>query len=114
MGQGVFDRFCRDMDDNLREIGIADLKVSKEMQRMGEAYYGRSQAYRAALAAHDDAALVAALERNIYAGAPAAPGRRLAAYMREALRGLAGQDASRLASGELHFPDPVLVPEIAS
>jgi cytochrome b pre-mRNA-processing protein 3 len=114
LGQGVFDRFCRDMDDNLREIGIADLKVPKEMQRMGEAFYGRSQAYRAALAAHDDAALVAALERNIYAGAPAAPGRRLAAYMREALRGLAGQEASRLASGELHFPDPVLVPEIAS
>ena len=23
-GQGVFDRFCEDMDDNLREIGIAE------------------------------------------------------------------------------------------
>ena len=113
LGQGVFDRFCQDMDDNLREIGIADIKVPKEMQRMGEAFYGRAQAYRAALAANDDGALVVALERNIYGGTPAVPARRLAAYMREALRGLEGQDASRLAGGELHFPDPVLVPETA-
>lgn len=113
LGQGVFDRFCQDMDDNLREIGIADLKVPKEMQHMGEAFFGRAQAYWAALAANDGAALVAALERNIYGGASARPAPRLAAYMREALRGLAGQDARRLASGELHFPDPVLVPEIA-
>ena len=113
LGQGVFDRFCQDMDDNLREIGIADLKVPKEMQRMGEACYGRAQAYRSALTANDGATLVAALERNMYGGATATPARRLAAYMREALRDLAGQDASRLASGELHFPDPVLVREIA-
>src|ERR1700686_3698749 len=60
LGQGVFDRFCQDMDDNLREMGIADLKVPKEMRRMGEAYYGRSQAYRAALAANDNGLLVVA------------------------------------------------------
>ena len=49
LGQGIFDRFCQDMDHNLREMGIGDLKVPKEMRRMGEAFYGRSQAYRAAL-----------------------------------------------------------------
>ena len=60
LGQGVFDQFCQDMDHNLREMGIGDLKVPKEMQRMGEAFYGRAQAYRAALAAADDQALVEA------------------------------------------------------
>ena len=72
LGQGIFDRFCRDMDHNLREMGVGDLKVPKEMRRMGEAFYGRSQAYRAAWAATDDGALAEALERNIYGGAPAA------------------------------------------
>ncbi len=42
------------MDSNLREMGISDLKVPKEMRRMGEAYYGRAQAYDAALAAPGD------------------------------------------------------------
>jgi len=114
LGQGLFDRFCQDMDDNLREIGISDLKVPKEMRRMGGAFYGRAQAYRAALDASDNAALVAALGRNIYGDeqVPAAP--RLAAYMREALLELAAQDAGAIAGGELRFPDPILVPVTSS
>jgi len=115
LGQGIFDRFCRDMDHNLREMGIGDLKVPKEMQRIGEAFYGRSQAYRAAWAATDDGLLVEALERNIYggasAGAAAAP--RLAVYTREALRELAAQPSANLAGGELHFPEPSKIPAIA-
>jgi cytochrome b pre-mRNA-processing protein 3 len=112
LGQGVFDRFCQDMEHNLREMGIGDLKVPKEMRRVGEAFYGRSQAYRAALAANDNGPLVAALERNIYGGSPAAAASapRLAAYMREALRDLAAQDTASLAGGELHFPDPATIP----
>ena len=34
-------------------MGVGDLSVPKEMQRMGEAFYGRAQAYRAALATDD-------------------------------------------------------------
>jgi hypothetical protein len=42
LGQRIFDRFCQNMDHNLREMGIGDLKVPKQMRRVGEAYYGRS------------------------------------------------------------------------
>src|SRR5476651_1562064 len=85
LGQGVFDRFCQDMDHNLREMGVGDLKVPKEMQRMGEAFYGRAQAYRTALSAADAGlALVETVTRNIYGGSPASPAAagRLAAYIR--------------------------------
>ena len=104
------------MDDNLREIGIADLKVPKEMRRMGEAFYGRAQAYRAALADSDDEALMTALARNIYGGAQHGAARRLAAYMREALRDLASQETVSLASGQVALSGPCrfLVPEITS
>jgi cytochrome b pre-mRNA-processing protein 3 len=61
MGQALFDRFCHDMDHNLREMGVGDLSVPKEMQRMGEAFYGRAQAYRAALAAQGEEPLIEAL-----------------------------------------------------
>jgi len=105
LGQGIFDRFCRDMDHNLREMGIGDLKVPKEMRRLGEAFYGRSQAYRTAWAAGSDELLVKALQKNIYAGAgSAAP--RLAAYVRATLRELAAQPAEGFISGELRFPEP--------
>ncbi len=109
LGQGVFDRFCQDMDHNLREMGIGDLKVPKEMRRMGEAFYGRAQAYRAALTADDTRALATALERNIYDGGPASAAPRLAAYMREVVRELSVQDSTSLSHGELCFPDPDLI-----
>src|SRR4051812_40435606 len=61
LAQKVFDTFCRDMDHNLREMGISDPGVPREMQKVGEAFYGRAQAYDAALAAHGDGALAQAL-----------------------------------------------------
>jgi cytochrome b pre-mRNA-processing protein 3 len=110
LGQGIFDRFCQDMDHNLREMGVGDLAVPKEMRRMGEAFYGRAQAYRAALAAAGDEALVAALARNIYGGVASAGVVRLAAYMRQAVRALGAQESANLAAGHVSFPEPATVP----
>lgn len=111
LGQALFDRFCQDMDHNLREMGIGDLAVPKEMQRMGEAFYGRAQAYKAALAASAHDALAEALKRNIYGGEPPSPAApaRLAAYMREAVRVLKTQPAAGFLSGALDLPDPAAV-----
>lgn len=108
LAQGLFDRFCRDMDDNLREIGIADLKVPKEMRKMGEAFYGRAQVYGVALAESGDQALAAALARNIYGGAvPSADlAARLAVYVRAAAADLMGQETGALERGTVRFPDP--------
>ena len=115
LGQGVFDRFCQDMEHNLREMGIGDLKVPKEMQRLGEAYYGRQTAYRAALADADGQSLVDALTRNIYGGSPPMPAvaPRLSAYMRLAVVDLQAQGAASLAAGELRLPDPASIPATA-
>src|ERR1043165_979466 len=70
LAQGVFDAFCRDMDHNLREMGISDQGVPRQMRRVGEAFYGRAQAYDTALADVGDGALVATLARTAQAGAP--------------------------------------------
>jgi len=107
LGQELFDRFCRDMDESLREMGVGDLAVPRKMRRIGEAFYGRQMAYRAALAAPDDEPLVTTLQRNVFAGAPEpAAAARLAAYVREAVRRLAALDPDGFERGELVFPDP--------
>jgi len=110
LGQGVFDRFCQDMDHNLREMGVGDLTVPKE--RMGEAFYGRQMAYLAALALPDDGrALVETVARNIYSGSASvqAAATRLAAYIRLTVHDLKGQDPASLAAGELRLPDPAAI-----
>jgi cytochrome b pre-mRNA-processing protein 3 len=120
LGQGVFDRFCSDMDLNLREMGVGDLAVRKEMRRMGAAFYGRAQVYRAAFAAPGDEDLAAMLARNIYiyggiyGGTPGAPAHHLAAYMREAVRHLMALDQAALLAGQLRFPEPASVPTAAT
>jgi cytochrome b pre-mRNA-processing protein 3 len=112
LGQEIFDRFCSDMDHNLREMGIGDLSVPKQMRTVGEAFYGRAEAYRAALAQADDNALAAVLARNIYGGSAApAAALRLAAYMRETVRDLMAQRSESLATGRLRFPQPVPEPD---
>ena len=104
VAQQLFDRFCQDMDDNFREMGVGDLTVPKEMQRIAEAFYGRAKVYDAALDAGDVAGLETALARNIFNTSEINSGaQRLAAYTREAAGMTGTQDALR---GEVRFPDP--------
>ncbi len=106
VGQGVFDTFCRDMDHNLREMGVGDLGVPRQMRRLAEAFYGRARTYESALAAADDVALAAALARNIFPDAAAPRGvGPLAAYVRAAVRSLAEQGET-FVRGDPRFPDP--------
>ena len=103
LSQAIFDMFCRDMDHNLREMGVSDLGVPKKMQKLGEAFYGRLDVYDRALADAGDADLAAALGRNVLGGA-AAP--QLAAYVRNAADQLDLSAIADLGLGKLRFPDP--------
>jgi cytochrome b pre-mRNA-processing protein 3 len=109
LGQGVFDLFCRDMDENLREMGVGDLAVPRSMRRIGEAFYGRQAAYAAALSDAGHEALTTVLARNVFASASGPGAERLAAYLREAVRQLAGQKGTALSRAEIGFPDPAAI-----
>jgi cytochrome b pre-mRNA-processing protein 3 len=107
LSQELFDHFCQDIDDNFREMGIGDLKVPKEMRRVGAAFYGRAQAYDAALDAGDSVALAAALGRNVFgASEPPLGARQLGAYMRGAERHLAACEDAAAQRAEFSFPPP--------
>jgi cytochrome b pre-mRNA-processing protein 3 len=112
LGRALVDRFGRDMDDNLREMGVGDLTVPKKMKRMFEALYGRTRAYQSALesalgstAGTGSEALEAALGRNVFAGRGGAVGS-LAAYVRCAAHELDAADGRQILAGRLAFPPP--------
>ena len=111
LAQGLFDAFCRDMDHNLREMGIGDQGVPRQMRRVGEAFYGRAQAYDAALAEQGNEALVATLIRNVYAGAAeeSVAAEPLAAYVRRAVDNLEMQAIQHFLSGVVTFPEPAVL-----
>jgi cytochrome b pre-mRNA-processing protein 3 len=106
VGQLLFDRFCRDLDDNLREMGVGDLAVPKHMRRFGEAFYGRQAAYLATLDAADERDFENALARNMLAEATTGKAGCLAHYARTVVRALDAQQEEELLRGRVAFPSP--------
>jgi cytochrome b pre-mRNA-processing protein 3 len=105
LGQALFDHFCADLDDNLREMGVGDLAVPKRMQAFGEAFYGRSAAYDLALADNSEA-LAQALCRNILEGRQIENARRLATYAEAAMARLTAADDAAILAASWKFPPP--------
>jgi cytochrome b pre-mRNA-processing protein 3 len=115
IGATLFDRFCRDLDHNLREMGVTDLGVPKKMQGFAAAYFGRARAYDEALSTGKAAECEAAVARNVFGRqGPSAGARRLAHYMSDAARALDDCAASSLSHGKLLFPDPATIPMAAA
>lgn len=105
LGQALFDRLFLDFDRGLREVGVSDTKVPRKIRQMGEAFYGRVQAYDEALAAEDPGLLEAALARNVLS-APDADTRELAAYVRRTVAHFADIPYESFLAGEVAFPPP--------
>lgn len=103
LGQALFDILFLDFDRGLREIGVSDTKVPKKIREMGESFYGRVQAYDAALAGGEGETLEAALARNVLADL-SGDTRVLAAYVRQAAAALASRPYESFLSGDIEFP----------
>jgi len=106
LSQALFDRFCEDMDDNLREMGVGDQTVPKRMRAFGEAFYGRTRAYDQAIDEGSEA-LASAISRNILNGTELGQARRLAAYVRATDADLGQIDEGALLLGPFRFPPPL-------
>jgi cytochrome b pre-mRNA-processing protein 3 len=107
LGQALIETFVTDIDDNMREIGIGDLSVPRNVKKAAAALENRWNRYRTHLAAESVAvaALAECLAVDLY-GVTAAPQRTteataFARYMIAAMRDFAGSDASGLLAGQL-------------
>lgn len=68
LAQSFTDKLFRSFDAGLREDGVGDLTVPKRMRKIASDFYGRLNAYAAALERPDAVALAGALARNGAAG----------------------------------------------
>jgi cytochrome b pre-mRNA-processing protein 3 len=109
IAQEIVDAFFQDIDYSIRELGIGDNSVPKRMKKLAGMFYGRLEAYAAAMDADDRPALAAALKRNIYPqqseGVPTMDA--LAEWMMSAERGLADISEAQIATGSAALPLPV-------
>lgn len=101
LAQDFIDACFAYLEYGFRQGGISDIAVPKRMKKIGQMFYGRLQAYEAALASPDPAELVEALRRNAGCGqgAPA-----LASYARRSVETLGGRDLDAILAQETLFP----------
>ena len=105
----IFKIMMDDMDMNLREMGVGDLRVGKRVKSMARAFYGRAAAYDTALDGAEESVesgLDAVLQRNIYGAEAPQPEQleQLTGYVRQALAALAAQPSEALLTGDVAFP----------
>jgi cytochrome b pre-mRNA-processing protein 3 len=106
LAQRVTESFVADLDDAVREAGVGDLSVGKRVKALFSSYGGRLDAYTQA-GRDGEAALAAAIARNVYAGAaPPGAAEALAGWLRTTLTNFDSVGTDSLRRGCLPFADP--------
>ncbi len=103
IAQALADAVFTHFDDALREIGVSDVGVPKKMKKLARAFMGRGGAYAQAME-QGDAALAAALARNVLGGA--GDGSALARYTLAARSKLDDTPLDVLLAGDAPLPQP--------
>lgn len=103
IAQDLADAVFRHFDIALRNIGVSDTRVPKQMKAMAEAFFGRATAYHEALG-EGVSALAQALSRNVYDGGD--DGERLAHYVIRFDAALASVTLAQFLSGTIPLAKP--------
>ncbi|MCY4191914.1 MAG: hypothetical protein OXD42_11465 [Rhodospirillaceae bacterium] len=109
LSQNVFDAMIDDLDVNLRELGVNEPSLGMRIKEMARAFYGRLDAYAAALDGGHRRALEEAVIRNLY-GTVEKPVPENVAWAADYIERTAAlfhdQDMEAARKGALRFADP--------
>ena len=107
VSQALLNLMFADMDRNLREMGVGDLSVGRQVKKMAKAFYGRAETWEQALD-QDIEMVTSALAETVYRSVevPSEPISSLASYVIAADKYLADLSTDTMISGEVEFPVP--------
>lgn len=109
LGQDLFDLMFADVDESLRQIGVGDLTVGKQVRRLAGQFYARLKALDEALAATPAGSLRAMLRTNVYHGGAPPSARQLdalAGYLMATDEALGAHPTASLLAGRLRLVPP--------
>jgi cytochrome b pre-mRNA-processing protein 3 len=106
LAQDLLDLVLADLERHLREWGVGEPSMGREMKKLVQSFYARLTALDPLLDGGDPAPFDVVLRRNVYAeatGAEPQAVRNLGTYLLEQDRRLAEQDGASLLAGRLAF-----------
>lgn len=101
LAQELVDAGFAYLELGFRQAGISDVAVPKKLKKIGRSFYGRIKAYEEALAGEEDAALIAAIARNV---GPAVDAPALAHYVEAGIARLDTLDIDGILTADPLFP----------
>lgn len=107
LAQELTDALFRHLDIALREMGVSDIGVPKQMKKLAGGYLGRAQTYAAALDNKNAEALAEAISRNVFGGARQASSPEtamLVRYFNTADQTMSQTPAALFIAGKISFP----------
>jgi cytochrome b pre-mRNA-processing protein 3 len=104
LAQGLVDRFSKDMETVLRELGVGDLAIPKKVRELARSSRGFLNRYEAAFS-RGDGALAEAIEASMPTGSSSTSlsSGPLASYVRESVERIGRQPLADLEAGSVHF-----------
>ncbi len=104
MSQSVLNHMFSDMDRNLREMGVGDLSVGKQVKKMAKAFYGRSEVWEEGMDA-GRVQLMSAFEETVYRSVEQSHEQvsSLADYTLAIDEVLKAHDTAHLLAGQISF-----------
>ncbi|MGI9486160.1 MAG: ubiquinol-cytochrome C chaperone family protein [Geminicoccaceae bacterium] len=107
LGQALFDLMVADLDVNLRELGVGDLSVGKQVKRLAGQFYARLAVLNEVFDEGRGDGLAPMLETNVYGAAASDPEKsahlaRIVTALKEALD---SQPLADLREGKISLPD---------
>ncbi len=106
-GQALFDLMMADIDMNLRELGVGDLSVGKQVKRLAQQFYARLAVINEAFDGDRIEVLAPMIEANVLVGGKPDPrsAKTLVAIIQELEQAFNRQSPDNLKAGIVTLPD---------
>ena len=108
VAQELVDLMVTDLDVNLRELGVGDLSVGKQVKRLAGQFNARLDVMTSAFDNGDHDRLLPMLTTNVYHGVASPPADHVSTLVRACKTieaSMARQEISELAKGRIDLPD---------
>ncbi len=107
LGREVVEAFIREMDSMVRDLGVSETQVPKEVRRIAGLFYGQILIYAKAAEDEDSRALAEAVWKSFRSGNPSTQvnAQAVAGYILAALHSIRETPLTHLLQGYLDFPE---------
>ena len=108
LAQEIVEAFIREMDTMVRDLGVSDRNVPKEVRKIAQLFYGQLLAYSTALQRNEPKGLANEVWKSFQSGEGSSAeiaGDAIAAYMRGAIKNIQEMPLNMLLQGNIRFPE---------